>query len=306
MPVNTQIMKFDSTMFYILPATFAPAIVFFIAVFWDRAQRKKSGKPPQTEKLLRPPGHSLALQLDKTIDSVMDSLMASCAFSALAGGCVLSLSYLLAAHAPVQWLPAFALPLALFVIVSVFFAFRAWRRFKKAQRLKLGLRGEQAVAESLGEAADSGFRAFHDLPGGENWNIDHVAVGTRGVFLIETKTRRRRTGRNPQPAHEVIFNGDFLQFPAGKDTKSLKQAQRNAAWLSNYLAKKTGDPVRVEPLVVLPGWFVRISEKGNFPVKAMNANYLAHFLSAQPEVMPPAQVRRIITALDDKCRDLEF
>ena len=198
------------------------------------------------------------------------------------------------------------MPLALFVIVSALFALKAWRRFKKAQRLKLGLRGEQAVAESLGEAADSGFRAFHDLPGGENWNIDHVAVGTRGVFLIETKTRRRRTGRNPQPAHEIVFNGDSLLFPAGKDTKSLKQAQRNAAWLSNYLAKKTGDPVRVEPVVVLPGWFVRISEKGDFPVKAMNANYLAHYLSGQPEVMPPAQVRRIITALDEKCRDVEF
>ena len=299
-------MKFDLNLFYILPATFAPMIAFFIAVFWDRAQRKKSGKPPQTEKLLRPPGHSLALQLDKTIDSVIDSLLASCAFSALAGSCVLSLSYLLAAGAPPRWWAVFVVPLALFLIVSALFAIKAWRRVKKVQRLKLGLRGEQAVAESLGETADSGFRAFHDFPGGENWNIDHGAVGTRGVFLIETKPRRRRTGRNPQPAHEVVFNGDSLQFPAGKDTKSLKQAQRNAAWLSNYLAKKTGDPVRVEPLVVLPGWFVRISEKGNFPVKAMNANYLAHYLSAQPEVMPPAQVRRIITALEEKCRDVEF
>ncbi|MGA2871341.1 MAG: hypothetical protein ABSF34_19530, partial [Verrucomicrobiota bacterium] len=113
MPVNTQIMKFDSTMFYILPATFAPMIAFFIAVFWDRAQRKKSGKPPQTEKLLRPPGHSLALQLDKTIDSVIDSLLASCAFSALAGSCVLSLSYLLAAGAPPRWWAVFVVPLAL-------------------------------------------------------------------------------------------------------------------------------------------------------------------------------------------------
>ena len=303
---SAQIMKLDSNMFYILPATFAPMIIFFAAIFWDREQRKKSGKPPQAEKLLRPPGHSLALQLDKTIDSMMDGLLASCAFSALAGSCVLSLSYLLAAGAPPRWWAVFVVPLALCVLVSALFAIKAWRRVKKVQRLKLGLRGEQAVAESLGETADSGFRAFHDLPGGENWNIDHVAVGTRGVFLIETKTRRRRTGRNPQPAHEVVFNGDSLQFPAGKDTKSLKQAQRNAAWLSNYLAKKTGDPVRVEPLVVLPGWFVRISEKGNFPVKAMNANYLAHYLSAQPEVMPPAQVRRIITALDEKCRDVEF
>jgi hypothetical protein len=299
-------MKLDSNLFYILPATFVPMIVFFAAIFWDREQRRKSEKPPQTEKLLRPPGHSLALQLDKTLDSMMDNLLASCAFSATAGGCLLSLNYLLAADAPLQWRAAFSVPLALFVILSAFFAIKAWGRFKKAQRLKLGLRGEQAVAESLGEAADSGFRAFHDLPGSDNWNIDHVAVGTRGVFLIETKTRRRRTGRNRQPAHEVVFNGDSLLFPAGKDTKSLKQAQRNAAWLSNYLAKKTGDPVRVEPLVVLPGWFVRTSEKGDFPVKAMNANYLVRFLSGQPEVMPPAQVRRIITALDEKCRDVEF
>jgi hypothetical protein len=168
------------------------------------------------------------------------------------------------------------------------------------------MRGEQAVAESLGEAADSGFRAFHDLPGGDNWNIDHVAVGTRGVFLIETKARRRRSSHNGQPAHEVVFDGDTLRFPNYKDTKPLEQAKRNAAWLSNYLTKKTGEPVRVEPLVVLPGWFVRIVEKGNFPVKAMNANYLVRFLQGQNEIIDPAQVRRIISALDEKCRDVEF
>jgi hypothetical protein len=136
----------------------------------------------------------------------------------------------------------------------------------------------EAVAESLGEAADSGFRGFHDLPGGDNWNIDHVAVGTRGVFLIETKARRRRGSRNGQPEHEVIFDGEALLFPTFKETKAIEQAKRNAAWLSNYLTKKTGEPVRVEPLVVLPGWFVRIAEKGSFSVKAMNANYLVRFL----------------------------
>lgn len=70
--------------------------------------------------------------------------------------------------------------------------------------------------------------------------------------------------------------------------------------------KLTGEPVRVEPVVVLPGWFVRITGKGNFPVKAMNANYLVRFLSGQTEIIPPAQVWRIITALDEKCRDMEF
>jgi hypothetical protein len=34
------------------------------------------------------------------------------------------------------------------------------------------------------------------------------------------------------------------------------------------LSKKTGEPVEVPPLVVLPGWFVKISEKGNLSVWA--------------------------------------
>jgi hypothetical protein len=133
-----------------------------------------------------------------------------------------------------------------------------------------------------------------------------VAVGTRGVFLIETKARRRRVSRNGQPEHEVIFDGEFLQFPFYKDAKPIEQAKMNAKWLSNYLSKKTGEPVRVEPLVVLPGWFVRFSEKGNFPVKAMNSNYLVRFLQRQDEKIEPTQVRRIITALDEKCRDVQF
>ncbi|MGH7953099.1 MAG: nuclease-related domain-containing protein, partial [Limisphaerales bacterium] len=69
------------------------------------------------------------------------------------------------------------------------------------------------MAEALNETSTAGFRSFHDLPAEEHWNIDHVAVGTRGVFLIETKARRRRASRNGQAEHEVIFDGNFLQFP---------------------------------------------------------------------------------------------
>ena len=41
-------------------------------------------------------------------------------------------------------------------------------------------------------------------------------------------------------------------------------------------------------------------------VKVMNTSYLRSYLRKQPETMDPAQVRRIIAALDDKCRTLEF
>ena len=299
-------MKFDSGMISVLLAAFAPMIGLIVAIILDRAWRKKTEKPPQAEKLLRPPGHSLSLRLDKTFDAVVDNVFAACCLSSFAGVCFVAFHSLILAKAPVSWLATCLIILAAFTILSAWAAIRAFLDFKKAQNIRLGISGEQAVAEALSEAADSGFRSFHDLPAEENWNIDHVAVGTRGVFLIETKARRRRASRNGQPVHEVAFDGEFLQFPFGRDAKPIEQAKRNAKWLSNFLQKKTGNPVWVEPLVVLPGWFVQNSEKGDFPVKVMNTTFLLGFLRRQPEKLEPAQVRRIITALDEKCRDVEF
>ena len=196
-------MKFS--MLPVLLAAFIPLISLVIAVILDRERRKKSERPPQAEKLLRPPGHSLSLRLDKTLDTVLDDVFTSCGLSAIAGLCVVTLDMLFAAHAPFSWLAVCVLVLALFVIASALSATKAFRGFNEAQNIRLGVRGEQAVAEALNEVADCGFRAFHDLPGGDDWNIDHVAVGTRGVFLLETKARRRRASRNRQPAHEVSY-----------------------------------------------------------------------------------------------------
>jgi hypothetical protein len=40
--------------------------------------------------------------------------------------------------------------------------------------------------------------------------------------------------------------------------------------------------------------------------KVMNTTYLSGFLERQTEKLAPSQVRRIVTALDEKCRDLDF
>ena len=298
-------MKFDLTTVSVWLAAFAPMGVLILAMVIDRRRRKHIERPPQTEKLLRPPGHSLSIRLEEIQDVVLLGIFLAFIPCAIAGASVIATVQLLAAHAPVLWL---ASALALLVVSSasgVWVTLRAFRHFREAQNIRLGLRGEQAVAEVLHEVADSGFRAFHDLPGDGDWNIDHVAVGTRGVFLIETKARRRRPSRNGQPEHVVIYDGKILQFPAGYDANAVPQAERNARWLSNHLTKKTGENVSIQALIVLPGWFVE-QGKGNFNVKAMNAAYLAGFLRRQDENLDPAQVRRLITALDEKCRTLDF
>lgn len=208
-------------MISVLLAAFAPVLILFLAIILDRRQRKHTEKPPQSEKLLRPPGWSLSIRLEKTFDSILDNLFAACALSAFSAAGFVAIAVSFGAKAPVLWIAGILLITVLVVAGCGIYAVRTFRRFNEARDIRLGLRGEQAVAEALNEA--SGFRAFHDMPGGDDWNIDHVAVGTRGVFLIETKARRRRGSRNGQAAHEVIYNGEALQFPTYRDASRLSR-----------------------------------------------------------------------------------
>lgn len=274
------------------------------AGFWFTCRRKAHIRPPQREKLLKPPGHSLGVKLDEALLS-----SAFTAFAACATGAILeSVSGLAGAMA--GWGSAAGAGIAgLFsagVIVSVaVLGLQSFRALCRAEKLRLGLRGEQAVAEAINELREVGFRAFHDLQPTGTWNLDHVLVGTRGLFVIETKARSKHPTRTEQQIHEVVYDGEALLFPNGSlDRAALVQAQRNAAWLADFVAKKTAEITPAKALVVLPGWFV--TTKGDYPVKVMNSTYLVGFLRRQPESISPAQVRRIVAALDEKCRVLEF
>ncbi len=286
------------TILWVDLGAFLPALFVIIWKYFWAHSRKKISKSPQSEKLLRPAGYSLQLKLDKILDSMLEYLFTAMVF---AGGAVWV----------IMRLPNnFAIPIAaLLALPSFFFTYRVITGLKEAENYRLGLRGEQAVAEALTEVSESGYRTFNDfvVENGENeWNIDHMVVGNRGLFLIETKARRRpRKSKSDQPANEVVYDGNVLRFPNFRDAQPLQQAKRNAEWLENYLRKKTGEYTPVEPLVVLPGWFVKLSVK-SAEVKVMNPTYMVSYLQDRLEKIPAAQVTRIITAIEENCRTLEF
>jgi hypothetical protein len=58
-------MKFDLVMVSVWLAAFAPMCVLILAMVIDRRRRKRIEKPPQTEKLLCPPGYSLSYTLNR-------------------------------------------------------------------------------------------------------------------------------------------------------------------------------------------------------------------------------------------------
>lgn len=262
---------------------------------------------PTEEKLLRPPGHSLQQSLDDKFYDCFTSYAVACGFWTLS---VLLLPTLWKITPALLFHPSVTAVLGLFLVVvslGTWTIRRVARGLNEAENIRLGLRGEQAVGEVLNELREAGFRAFHDLPAGKDWNVDHVAVGPPGVFVLETKTRRkpRNSRRSNRAAYRVTVDGNVLRFPDWDDRDSLRQAAANARWVANFLSRKTGEKVHVEALVVLPGWYV--DQTGPAPaVKAMNPKYLAGYLRNQPPALSPVQQRRIAAALEDLCRTLEF
>lgn len=187
---------------------------------------------------------------------------------------------------------------------SSYFVWRAGRSLVTYANYKLGFLGEQVVGQILDRLASPSIRVFHDMeikePGKKPWNIDHIVVASAGVWVIETKARRKPKGT--QNGHKLIFDGQELVFPSPMrpDRYGLKQAQRNAEWLAAKLATTNGTPIPVSAALVFPGWWVEAKGKGS--VSVLNAKQLPGFFSGRPSVLSDQQLKAISGQLDQYCR----
>lgn len=122
--------------------------------------------------------------------------------------------------------------------------------------------------------------------------------------MLETKARSRRKTTRKQKEHEVWFDGQTLQFPWCEDRNAVGQVERNAKWLEELIKDFAPQGMPIQPIVVVPGWFVPPTE--NYPTKVMNAVYLVKHLASTNGRFTSADLKGVIRRLDDQCRDLEF
>jgi hypothetical protein len=166
-----------------------------------------------------------------------------------------------------------------------------------------GMRGEMATAQSLDRLRSQGCEVFHDVPG-DRGNIDHVVVTPNAVFAVETKWRSKR-GQGAASA-EVWFDGKTLQFPGFRDTAAIEQASACAAELGRFLTGRTGEPVRVVPVVALPGWFVQNRpDASTSDTMAINPKMRGMLLKRPGPPMQQAQRNRIANAIADRYPELD-
>jgi hypothetical protein len=279
------------------------ACALVLGSFWGlfrlkrRWREERKERPPQREKLLRPAGYSAMCRIDALSEKWMSAAAQAVGAGVFFGLTVGTFYPLLAAlalgrvtvgqvwNAPKSDVIIVA---ALVGIIALLWAVRAfqavWRVDDELRNWRFGLRGEQAVAEKLADrgVAAAGYVAFHDVPGEGEWNIDHVVVGPGGVFVLETKARPRRKATRPQEEQDVFFDGKVLEFPWCYDRKAAEQVERNARWVRDFLAGFGPKDLVVQPVIVVPGWYVK--PKGNYPVKVMNATYLVGYLKGVKRV----------------------
>ena len=73
--------------------------------------------------------------------------------------------------------------------------------------------------------------------------------------------------------------------------------------VSDWLSKAVGEPVEVQPVLALPGWFVERRGKGEVIVVSGRA---VKTLVKGRNVLELAMIERIAHQLDQRCRDVEF
>ena len=180
------------------------------------------------------------------------------------------------------------------VVYAVWCVIRVRQRVKS---LKLGRAGERAVAQYLEWFRTKDFFVFHDVPNGDA-NIDHVLIGPRGLYVVETKTLSkpiRGECRIRVQNEGVTANGRRL------DRNPIVQAKAQARWLYNFLAE-SGFKQFVQPVVVFPGWFVEPFDMKSLGVWVLEPKALEAFIDRQEPVLTQDQVRAMASALSSYVR----
>jgi Nuclease-related domain. len=129
----------------------------------------------------------------------------------------------------------------------------------------------------------------------DGFNIDHIVIGPRAVYAVETKSIRKPQGSDDDSHYKVTFDGTALSFPDFQNRKAVEQARRQAHWLRRYLKESLGLDIPVVPAIALPGWWIDKTESGrNSDVKVFTPmGRGAEFLATGEEIIG-ASLRSLI------------
>ncbi len=252
-------------------------------------------KSPLKDKPLRHAGQSLDEEINRLIED--DALP------------YISVSVLMIVLCLLEWYRwYFQLPPSPFIFTALALLIVGFSTYKiinirsQLKNLRLGRDGEKAVGQYLESfRSANGIKVFHDIKG-DNFNIDHVVVSTKGIYIIETKTHSKPI----KGKAEILFDGKRLLFNgADFGDRIIIQVKAETKWLSELVEEITARKFPIQPVIAFPGWFVKMTNTNDSGIWALNPRGLPTFLNNQKEVMTLEDVQLVSNHLSRYIRSLE-
>ncbi len=273
-------------------------LVIGAAMLFPKWRRKRRGRrPPFSDLLLRSPGEGLRRQIEKINEDIFFYLSSAAVYPLLLYSMYLRSIDVLGRGVFLLWIASGAF--------TAFFVWKGMRLIKNRGELRLGLAGEMAVSQELNLLMLDGYHVYHDFPA-DRFNIDHILVGPSGVFAVETKARSKGSSLSRKAEATVIYDGERLRFPSWVTTEPIDQAKAQAEWLSKWLSGAVGDPVKVSPMVTIPGWFIERKSPNGVPVLNPKKGVKAYLDAKKETALSESMIKRICHQLEQKCRDVDL
>lgn len=288
------------SVFFPIIGFLGPLLVVLGLLYLYRWYRGRKGfRSPLTRHLLRSPGQSLRLRIEEISITLDENLFVVALVPSLISGVILSRGLLSGRGLETFWMVVGAIVWGCF---TAYYVRKIFKLLSQRRDSRLGLDGELAVAEELNKLMLDGYHVYHDFPANK-FNIDHILIGPTGVFAVETKTRSKRKIERGKTAAEVTYDGSRLNFPNGYDVDTLTQAKDEGTWLEKWLTSAVGERVGVEPIVTLPGWYVKRIKPEGIPV--LNPKEVRGYVTSKKKLLSEMMIKRIVHQVEQQCRDVE-
>ena len=230
---------------------------------------------PLKDKPLRLAGQSLQEEINKTInDQALNFILLPVFFISLT---IYEWIRFLQEITPT--LKSISLLASMAIIVSILCIFKLIKLRKKVKNMRLGVDGEKVVGQELEKLRTQGCMVFHDIVG-DNFNIDHVVVSDKGIFLVETKTYSKPNRVNPKVRYE---KGQLTIDGLGDMSKIITQVKASSIWLKRTLEESTGKTFLIKPVILFPGWFVDSPKDSEIWV--LEPKQFPYYISKKKEIL---------------------
>ena len=260
--------------------------------------RLRTLRPSFKQDLLRIPGGSLLVRLDNLNEQINLYLVYVITLPLIIYSALISYSYFQAEQPSltVIWISSI-----ISVALIAYMAFNLVKLLSCRKDIRLTYEGELAVGQELNQLMLHGYRVYHDFPA-DTFNIDHIIVGSKGVFAVETRTHSKGAIRDRSQEATVTYDGRMLTFADATDFETIEQAEQQADWLSQWLGAATGEPIAVRAIVTLPGWVVKRTSADGIPV-VNPGQFASLFEHIKPRPLSETMLNRIKDQLEQKCRN---